>query len=316
MTVALRWLKRPSPYADESLTGFLNRWARLNLLGTRLQLLNALGTSRAIRITPPNIKKMAGALGFDEAILQSISPSDAPAYPALRRSLTRARDEAVCPDCLREASYSRQLWSHGLATACPTHRVRLLDRCTKCSTGFAHDRPLTHFCGCGADLSLQKAHSATVQEIELAQMLMGVKPENAQLLFVLDAGVPENLDLFILGIANHFGHYSDAVGKTKAGKTSAPTSVEQTLSHLACAFELMNDWPRNFDAALHKLVRRQPSIKSTGVAQRLGTWYAFLFRKFPGAAFELFRVAAANRITQSMDGVLNARTRSVQTISA
>lgn len=143
---ALTWINRPVPYPDESLAGFVGRWARENVFSSRVDLLNAIRVSRAIRIFPADLEKLAASLGVDIPVLEAIAPSSDPARPVLRRSYTRADGEAVCPHCLSEASYSRQLWSHCLATACPTHGSRLIDHCQRCHKGIRHDRPLSHLC--------------------------------------------------------------------------------------------------------------------------------------------------------------------------
>jgi hypothetical protein len=152
----ITWIKRLEPFCDESLAGFLGRWARENVLYSRSNLLGALGLPRAVRVFPSDIRDLSKVLGVDDSTLVSIAPSSNPALPVLRRGHTRPSTEAVCPECLTHTSYSRQLWSHALATACPEHGVRLIDRCQQCSGGIHHDRHLPHLCDCGADLRKQR----------------------------------------------------------------------------------------------------------------------------------------------------------------
>lgn len=305
----LSWVKRLEPLADESLAGFVGRWARDNVFYSRLNLLTAIGVSRAIRVFPADLIGLSKSLGVDLAVLQSIAPSSDPIRPVLRRSHTRPNTEAVCPECLREASYSRQLWSHALATACPTHGHRLMDQCQHCGSGIRHDRPLPHLCECGADLRNQVTAPATAAEIEFSHLLMGNRPESAILPFQLESGIPAELDLFVWGMTNHFGN---AVSQNKVGKAPLPKSVDQALAKLLPLFELLACWPAKFDARLEQMLSVTRKGASTGAAARAGRWYHFLFRKYQHLdAFLPLRVATANAIVRSHDGLLNARTSSV-----
>ena len=94
-----------------------------------------------------------------------------------------------------------------------------------------------------------------------------------------------------------------------------PKSVEQAVERLGQLFELFEDWPIRFDAKLKGLMDAIPATQSTGAAAKLGRWYFFLSRKYVHPAFKPVRIAAANRIVQSLDGVQNARTHSVQGIA-
>lgn len=305
----LTWVKRLEPLADESLAGFLGRWARGNVLYSRLNLLTAIGVSRAIRVFPADLSGLSKSLGVDLSVLESIAPSSDPSRPVLRRGHTRPSTEAVCPECLREASYSRQLWSHALATACPTHGHRLLDQCQHCGNGIRHDRPLPHLCECGADLRNQVTPPATAAEVEFSHLLMGNKTGSPIFPFELEHGIPAELDLFVWGMANHF---CNAVSQNKVGKTPLPKSVDQALAKLLPLFELLDCWPAKFDTRLEQMLSVTPKGASTGAAARAGRWYHFLFRKYHHLeAFLPLRVATANAIVKSHDGLLNARTSSV-----
>ena len=305
----LSWIKRIEPFQDESLAGFLGRWSHENVLHSRLNLLAAIGVSRAIRVTPSDISDLADALGIDRSILDGIAPSTNPCRPALRRAHTRPTTEAICPHCLAEVSYSRQLWSHVLATACPTHGTRLIDRCQHCSNDIQHDRQLPHLCNCGADLRKQSSIEATEAEVALSIMLMGDKPNSEVLPFELHSGVPAELDLFVLGMANHFGN---PVLQNKVGKSPLPRSVDQALAKLMPLFELLECWPSKFDSRLEEMLSLAPKGVSTGAAARAGRWYTFLFRTYQHLeAFQPLRIATANAIVRLHDGVLNGRTSGV-----
>ena len=100
-TKTLTWVKRLEPFPDESLAGFVGRWARDNVCYSRLNLLTAIGVSKAIRVFPADLIGLSKSLGVDLGILESIAPSSDPVRPVLRRGHTRPSTEAVCPECLR-----------------------------------------------------------------------------------------------------------------------------------------------------------------------------------------------------------------------
>lgn len=313
VSTTLSWVERLEPYPDESLAGFVARWARANILYSRLRLLTAIGVSKAIRVFPSDLCDLSQALGVAMSVLESISPATNPIRPVLRRSFTRPVTEAVCPQCLVEASYSRQLWSHAMATACPAHGRRLLDQCQQCGGGIHHDRPLPHLCDCGADLRRQVTAQATPAELEFSHLLVGSKPEAAILPFQLENGIPPELDLFVWGMTNHFGN---AAVESKVGKTPLPKSVDQALAKLLPLFDLLDCWPTKFDARLEEMLSATQKGISTGAAARAGRWYFFLFRKYHQLeAFLPLRVATANAIAKSHDGLLNARSSSVMGIA-
>lgn len=313
--MAIHWLKRPTPYADESLAGFLGRWARENVLLSRGNLLNTLGISRAIRVSAVDVSKLASLLDLEPATLESIAPASEPKRAVLRRSHIRPDTEAVCPDCLSQAQYSRQLWSHCLATACPEHATRLRDRCQQCGEGIRHNRPLPHLCQCGADLRLQTTGRASPFEVDFSALLMGDVPQRGRIPLDLDAGIPPEIDLFVLGMVNHFGCTVDGKPLSKAGKLPLPKSVDEAADRLGTVFELLENWPHCFDARLNQMMDAAQAGVSTGVAAKLGRWYFFLFRKYQQNTFYPVRVAAANRIMLSHDGLLNARTHNIQYIA-
>ncbi len=310
-STALRWVKPIAPYRDESLVGFLGRWARENGFDSRRELLWSLQMPCKGYMDGRELSTLAAALGIEVAALIRIAPSDDPAYSALRRSLMRGRSESVCPNCLSEALYSRQLWSHAMSTCCPVHGTRLIDHCQVCHHAILSDRLLPHICdGCGSDLRQQTPLRASDNERRFNGLLTGSVPAEHLEAFSIGEAVPADIDLFILGVAKHFHPEPLASGRT--GRLALPKDVDGVVTILTPAMDLFSPWPTNIDRRLHAMLERQPNMMTTGVAKRLGGWYSFLFRKFTDSAYEPWRIVAANRITETHAGVLNARTHCVQ----
>jgi hypothetical protein len=173
---------------------------------------------------------------------------------------------------------------------------------------------LPHLCDCGADLRRQISTSASQTEVDFSLLLLGEQPQTASIPLFLGSGVPAEVDLYVWGLANHFASASNGKAVLKAGKLPLPTSVEQAVERLDPLFKLFEDWPRRFDARLKDMMEAA-TLATTGVAAKHGRWFFFLFRKYRQDAFHPVRVAAANRITESHDGLLNARTHSIQSIA-
>lgn len=313
--VTFRWVERPGPMPNESLMSFLKRWAMANNFDSRSSLLRSLDLSPAVRLAPTALTQLSNALSVALPALQEIAPSVTPRKAVLRLSFIRPKYEAVCPHCLVTGSYSRQLWSHTLATACAEHKSRLIDCCQQCGQRVRIDRPLAHLCDCGADLSRLSTVPATAAEIDFASLLLGNKPEGTSIPLFLDADVPVDVDLFILSLANHLTLTDNDLPVEKAGKLPLPRSLAETLERLLPLFELFEDWPRRFDLRLKQMIEASPAALSTGVAGRYGSWYDLLFRNYRHDAYSHLRVAAANRIVMSHDGTVKRRSQSVLNIA-
>lgn len=317
----LHWIKPITPEVNETLASFVFRWAKANTFPSRISMLRELDVTVAIRMYHTDLEKLAAGLRIPMSILEGIAPDPAPKIAALRRSFTRPSSEAVCPHCLaddlasRNVPYSRQLWSHALAIACPTHDVRLIDHCQRCSKRIRHDRPNARVCSCGADLSRQTPAPASAAEVAFSSLLCGIEPANPVFPFDLSNGIPDDIDLFVVGLANQLLERGAGNEAAKVGKTPNPKSVADAAQRLGPVFQLFENWPQNFDEKLRVLIEDGSPTASTGAAARFGRWYTYLFRKHRHDAYEPLRVAAANRIVISHDGVLNARTHSVQSIA-
>ena len=301
------------PFSDESLASFLNRWARANVLLSRLNLLNDIEVQKAVRISADQLQKLALSLKIPLLTLQSISPTDNPPKAVLRRSFTRPMTEAVCPHCLILSGYSRQLWSHALATACASHGNRLIDRCPECQGLIKQDRPAVDRCGCGASLRNLTTLRATNYEVEFSKLLTGDLPTENVFPLDLQHAIPAEIDLFFWGLANHFAADAGGKSQSKAGKAPLPKTTEEAVRRMVPLFELFSDWPKRFDARLGLMIAAATPT-STGAAARFGRWYFFLFRKYPQEIYNPMRIAAANRIIQDHDGLVNARTHNLTDI--
>lgn len=96
----------------------------------------------------------------------------------------------VCPACIRRHLSALAAWSICLVTSCPTHGIRLLDRC-KCGRPVSWRRPSVDLCECGSrltdtDQSIEPADSRELVVSSQAMYLLGpdhfrLRPSDANL---------------------------------------------------------------------------------------------------------------------------------------
>ena len=65
MSTALNWPQKVFPLPDESLPGFLNRFARENGMASRRQLLTSLDLPAALHVRTSDVEKLALLLAVD-----------------------------------------------------------------------------------------------------------------------------------------------------------------------------------------------------------------------------------------------------------
>lgn len=151
MNATFTWPKTIKPFDDESLSGFLNRFARVNGLTSRRQLLSAIGFPEALHVSDDDLSKLSKLLNVEFELLRVIAWHENPVKSVLRQSMIRSNGEAICPECVSDSNYSRQLWTHRMATCCPEHERRLREKCGVCGSSLRHDRLQPSHCNCGAD---------------------------------------------------------------------------------------------------------------------------------------------------------------------
>ena len=128
------------PFADESLPGFVMRMADNHGYGKPLDLLKVLGpgltTLRLAALRGSTHEGMADYLALSPGELDQLCYGSGPNYRIFGHEL---HDDLVvlgrrkfCPACIGEAPYHRAFWDLTLATVCPVHAVRLVDRCPHC----------------------------------------------------------------------------------------------------------------------------------------------------------------------------------------
>lgn len=130
-----------SPYDGESISHYLGRWYRQDIvntnsytLGKRLRLGKTLWRWEKFYFNPPptrwelqKIDNLIG-LGVDRMLLM---------FPPLNESI-KPDPIRICAACYTEPAYHRMSWQYQSTEGCEHHRLRLLSRCPdpKCGQPF------------------------------------------------------------------------------------------------------------------------------------------------------------------------------------
>lgn len=69
------------------------------------------------------------------------------------RNHLRGSHPQVCPICIHEKGYGRDVWEYAPVTSCLIHGIGLSERCKKCKTPLRWDRAGIDLCGCKWPLS-------------------------------------------------------------------------------------------------------------------------------------------------------------------
>ena len=160
------------PYHDESLAGFIMRLAEnhgydragpiLEPLQLETESLRLVAEQHAddpvlaeyLALTPNELAQLSGGVGGGRRVLGHELP----------RELVNQSTRRACPLCLEEEPYHRALWDVSVLTVCPTHAVRLLDKCHVCKRPLTwRVGPLTHCSSpkCAADLRMAHCEAIT-----------------------------------------------------------------------------------------------------------------------------------------------------------
>lgn len=166
-----RLLIRPSPDPRESLAGYLLRVAEVNCLRHVQELREFLGAYTTYP-SPPSLIPQFGI--YDLELLGKELDLPASHLAAIAKPLDvrvgkfrkfrhqgklwplgmlRDKHRAWCPLCLKEAHIQQASWDWRLQTACPRHRVLLVDRCQSCQRHVSWRCSSLRHCVCGYPLA-------------------------------------------------------------------------------------------------------------------------------------------------------------------
>ena len=164
-----RLLRRPRPYPDESLAGYIIRLTEANyypspkwifqMSGLRLRGIYA----NIFNHEKDDLSRLSNFCDVETDILWSMAfPAITSSYPTVVKqakvfgnvvptnALNRNQVQ-LCPICLQEKPYYRSIWELSVARVCPFHHCLLINRCPQCQLQIQWSRPSVVLCSCQFD---------------------------------------------------------------------------------------------------------------------------------------------------------------------
>ena len=174
-----RFLVRPSPDPEESLTGYVLRVAEQNGLRGFGQWLQGLGHDCRTHVPKSLVPDLVAMLGVSDdglnAMAYDLEKADKTCW--VRGDVrmpwrdVSPRWATLCPACVQETGRTRAIWDVWLVTACPVHAVQLVDRCPGCGRRLTWTRPGLARCKCGRELKPGDAKVADDAALVLASLI-------------------------------------------------------------------------------------------------------------------------------------------------
>ncbi len=227
-----------NPHSDESFLGFVLRMAGQNGVGGLKWVLEQLGRRSVSQLSDADELKIAYLFGADLRSVEAavvrgrwvdgVHVQWVRGQEVTRPYLLRTPRPQWCPRCLDENGFARMLWEFQLVTACPIHRIKLMERCHCCSRLLRWQRRALASCSCGASLRNTSCEVAHEVEVEVASWIraqvdcttpcqaLKVLPTSLLSRMSLDGGMRL---LYAAGLRRDAGHRVGP-GEAKAGLTT------------------------------------------------------------------------------------------------
>ena len=189
MHIAKKLLRRPRPFRDESLAGYIIRLAQSNYYPSpnwifQMSSLKKRGIyANLFDLKKDDLQKLSLLSEIEEDILWSMAwTSHRPSHSILLNKIkifgsfvpldTLSKQKIkLCPICLRSAPYCRSVWDLSLITTCPLHNCFLIDRCPQCSKKIIYLRPGVTRCKCGFDWRNYQPKTVSKQQTFLSKFI-------------------------------------------------------------------------------------------------------------------------------------------------
>jgi hypothetical protein len=285
------------PDDGESPLGYYRRLTEENHFFRWQDLAAAAGVSRTRSGIFGQPEHVARSLGLDSKWTLSLQQRDR-LLQAVGR-LRRSQYEAVCTICLSESNFIRACWEHTYVTACPKHRVRLVDLCDSCGQALTPRRHAIGTCACGRELRHMPTSPAPDHEVWLSSLLAG-RPRRIKGLPIIPGAVaPELLNQLVTTVCQFHDLQKGRVRRNAA----PPRSVAEGCDFLRPLEHLLLEWPTRYRD--HIAVRlRNRSMQARTLNGALGGWYQRLKHCCAAGALKPFLDQVSDVASHEFPGVI------------
>ncbi|MBR8145914.1 TniQ family protein [Burkholderia vietnamiensis] len=286
-----------APRDDESGMGYYRRLSADNALFNWRDLASTAGIERNRRALLTRTDDVARNLGLEPAWTEFTRQQE-----NLTRDwgrLHRAQSDAVCPGCLAESPYLRHHWEHAYVTACPHHRILLVDQCNACGKHLSPERLYIGLCSCGHDLSSLPRVPATRAQQWLSTLIASNGQQAGSVKPPLH-GVDINV---LVKVIRTLCQYTDPTRPGLPRGAALPKFVTDAVEFLSPLEALLTDWPTGFRNHVEQRIAAGRKDART-LNTLLGDWYISLRKVCQGTTLEPLLQIIIDVAAQKSDCVL------------
>lgn len=284
-----------TPFADESVNGYLLRLAEENFMDSSAALLHEAGVRLKARYSEAELNAISETHGLDCAGIQQLAGFSQVAGSLSQGRFLRTAAVPVCVECLRASAYIRQAWHHQLFTACPEHQRSLLEACPECSAPLDLKRHSITTCRCGYDLTTADVAPADPASLWVASLLW---PASGISLPGLEA-LPQDVDAFLLFLAN--------LTLAEPHRKNAPIDTDKALAVCQASHQIGNNLLPRFRDFVEAKIEAANQMASSRFMLNLGSWYRELNTEFAGEVYAPLREIAHRLILERANAPINRK---------
>lgn len=268
-----------APHDDESGLGYYRRLSADNaLLGWR-NLAGAAGVERHRRALLTRTEDVAANLGLEPAWTESAHQKEELCRGWGR--LHRAQSDAVCPACMAESPYMRHHWEHAYVTACPKHKIQLVDTCNACGELLSPTRLFVGLCACSHDLGCMPKLTATKSQLWLSTLIVGNGQPSDSL-----PPVTKDVNTDVLAkVVRTLCMHPDPTKPALPRGAALPKTMTEAIEFLAPLEAILVDWPMGLRSHVEQRIAAGRKDART-LNTLLGDWYISLRKACQGTALE------------------------------
>ncbi|MGF6596306.1 hypothetical protein P3T23_001013 [Paraburkholderia sp. GAS448] len=286
-----------APREGESGFGYYRSLTADNVLSNWRELAGIAGVQRTRSALLGHADFVAGQLGLESEWAHLASGQEAVCRSWGR--LHRAQNDAVCPDCLADEPWLRHYWEHTYATACPHHRIQLVDRCSDCGESLSPHRYHIDRCDCGHELRMLPRIPATRSQQWLSTLIASAGKQSGGIEPDL-RGADINTLVQVVGT---LCLYADPTMPAPRRSVALPKSIAEAVDFLEPLEALLADWPAGFSAHVEtRIATGKPEARTLNTL--LGRWYIDLRKLCQGTALEPFLKIIIEVAAARFDGIL------------
>lgn len=307
----MRLLRRPAPYQNESLKGYLCRVAETNGYDSPYWLLEFANCSPWLATRKQSLQRLSHLFGVlpQQLSYRCYWPCDGKPTEyqfgqthVLRHmiNLTRPR---ICPHCLSEGKFRRQIWDMSVIACCPDHGTALIDYCPTCLAGFQWQHAKVEECfTCGQRLSQIKTSQAPTDALELttyiSRRVFGY-PKAASTFMYLDQVELQEIMSAITFIGSHACGRGSGQGLQLATRLSAGA----TLRVVSEAAKILKNWPEGFYELLDRIKNAEPPVRpGVGLLNDFGPLYETITKTLRSRQYKFLQTVFFEYLRTHWDG--------------